>query len=374
MTTFYMRYPSSVWSPAKGLRPVLLDRIRQLHRYLEQNRLVQGVVAVASFPIGAVQKWLARYRQSRLAYLPDSAAPTERADRLHHPVPGVPFRRQKGALRACRWIHDDDREQFHCDGYMVIRGVVPSSLVAKAAREIAAFVRADLADSTTWYRGPLALDGIVPMHHAQSLWDIRQCPNLYDVFAEFFGTARLMVDMNRCIFRPPVHRRFPKISRGTIHWDTDPRGPQPASVQGVVLLSDVCRNGGGFQCLPDVYRNLDGWLKRYAPRHDFNFFYPGLNHWHTTQVDGKAGDVILWSTELPHGSAINLSNCPRIAAFVSMQPCGDNAQLRESMRTWWLTKRAPDFWRGLPGQLDPEPGPPAALSDLGLKLIGISSW
>ena len=175
-------------------------------------------------------------------------------------------------------------------------------------------------------------------------------------------------------FRPPVHRRFPKISLGTIHWDTDPRGPLAASLQGVVLLSDVSRNGGGFQCLPDVFRNLDAWLTRYARRRDFDFFYPGLNDWDTIQVEGKAGDVILWSTQLPHGSAINLSNRPRIAAFVSMAPCGDDAELRKSMKTWWLTKRAPDYWRGLPGQLDPEPGPPAVLSDLGLKLAGMSSW
>jgi hypothetical protein len=212
------------------------------------------------------------------------------------------------------------------------------------------------------------------MHHAQSLWDIRQSPNLYQVFTEFFGTPRLMVDINRCIFRPPVHRRFPKISHGSIHWDTDPRGLRPASVQAVVLLSDVGRNGGGFQCLPDVYQSLDAWLKRYARRDNFDFFYPGLNHWKTTQVEGKAGDVILWSTKLPHGSATNLSNRPRVAAFVSMQPCGDDARLRESMKNWWLTKRAPDYWRGLPGQLDPEPGAPPVLSDLGLKLIGVSSW
>jgi hypothetical protein len=44
------------------------------------------------------------------------------------------------------------------------------------------------------------------MHHAQSLWDIRQCPNLYQVFAEFFGNPRLMVDINRCIFALPSIR------------------------------------------------------------------------------------------------------------------------------------------------------------------------
>lgn len=285
---------------------------------------------------------------------------------------------QRPDLPARRWIKDHDRQQFNAEGYMVIRNVVPRNLTGAAVREIAAFLRADLADSETWYGGPPQLDGLVPMHHAQSLWDIRQSPNLYQVFTEFFGSPRLMVDINRCIFRPPVHPGFPTISYGNIHWDTDPRVPGPATLQALVLLTDVRRDGGGFQCLSDVYRNLEAWLERYALQEDFDFFYPGLNRWKTTQVEGNAGDVILWSSKLPHGTAINLSDRPRIAAFVSMQPPPADAQLLESrkisMRTWWQTKRAPDYWRGLAGQVDPEPGTPAVLSELGLKLIGVLPW
>lgn len=257
---------------------------------------------------------------------------------------------------------------------MVIRNAVPATITANAVREIAAWVGADLRDSATWYRGAPELDGLVPLHHAQSLWDIRQCPSLHQVFAEFFGTSRLMVDINRCLFRPPVHPAFPTVSHGSIHWDTDPKTPGPGSLQSLVLLTDVSRNGGGFQCLPEVYQNLEEWLKQYASQADFDFFNPGLNDWKTTQVEGRAGDVILWSTKLPHGTATNSSNRPRIAAFVAMEPPADDAQLRESMKTWWLTKRAPDYWRGLPGQIDPEPGAPAVLSELGMKLIGTVPW
>src|ERR1051325_4855957 len=243
---------------------------------------------------------------------------------------------KKAHLPVPRWIEESDRRQFHAEGYMVIRNVLPLSVVREAVRDIAAFVGANLADSLTWYGGAPQLDGIVPLHHTQSLWNIRQSPNLYQVFAEFFGTERLMVDINRCIFRPPVHSSFPGLSYGTIHWDTDPRRAED-SLQAVVLLSDVDRNSGGFQCVPEIYQILNEWLKRRAFRDDFDFFNPGLNHWKTTQVAGKAGDVILWSAKLPHGSAINLSDRPRIAAFVCMQPPTDNAQVRESMKNWWLT-------------------------------------
>jgi len=134
-----------------------------------------------------------------------------------------------------------------------------------------------------------------------------------------------------------------------------------------VLLTDVGRDGVVSSAFPRFIkiwtRGLNG-----TRRNDFDFFNPGLNHWKTTQIEGKTGDVILWSTKLSHGSR------PRIAAFVSMQPPADSAPLRESMKTWWLTNRAPDYWRGLPGQIDPEPGAPAVFSELGLKLIGLLPW
>jgi hypothetical protein len=273
-----------------------------------------------------------------------------------------------------QWIKNEDRQRFQSEGYMVIRSVVPEGATSHAVSEIVAFLGADLDDCTTWYRNPPQNDGIVPMHHAQSLWDIRQSANLYEVFREFWRTHRLMVDINRCLFRPPCHPEWPTISRGDIHWDTDPRAAGPGSLQGVVLLTDVERGGGGYQCLPEIYRDLEAWLDRNAYRSDFNFFKPGLNNCRTTQIEGKAGDVILWSTKLPHGSAANLSHRPRIAAFVSMQPDADCAEHRASMKKWWLTKQAPDSWRGLPGQLESEPGEPAVLSELGMKLIGALHW
>lgn len=278
-----------------------------------------------------------------------------------------------GLGHSGRWISRLHRLYFRYKGYIVIRNVIPEELVANAVREITSFLGADLADNATWYGGPPELDGIVPLHHAQALWDIRQHPDLYEVFAEFFRDRRLMVDINRCIFRPPI-RAGSTVSYGNIHWDTDPRAPGPGSVQAVVLLTDLRPDGGGFQCLPEVYQNLSVWLEQNASQDDFDFFYPQLKQYRTTQLEGKAGDVILWSSKLPHGSATNSSGSPRIAAFVTVQPAISDVKVRELLKSWWLTKRAPDYWRGLPGQLDPEPGPPALLSELGLKLIGVLPW
>jgi hypothetical protein len=114
--------------------------------------------------------------------------------------------------RFSRWIKDKDWQQFKSDGYMVIQDVIPTCLTTKAVLDIAAFVGADIRDSTTWYRGPVENDGMVALHHAQSLWNIRQYPTLHQVFSEYHGTHKLMVDINRCCFRPPCHRDWPTLS------------------------------------------------------------------------------------------------------------------------------------------------------------------
>jgi ectoine hydroxylase-related dioxygenase (phytanoyl-CoA dioxygenase family) len=113
------------------------------------------------------------------------------------------------------------------------------------------------------------------------------------------------------------HPYWPELSRGDIHWDTHPRVEDGGTLQCVALLTDVERNGGGSQCVPGIFQDLDAWLDQNARGCDFDFINPGLNC-PTTQIEGKAGDVILWSTKLPHGGAANLSERPRIAA---LSPC-----------------------------------------------------
>ncbi|MBS1833730.1 MAG: phytanoyl-CoA dioxygenase family protein [Acidobacteria bacterium] len=276
-----------------------------------------------------------------------------------------------------RWIQPEHRQHFATQGYVVIPGVLPANRVEDAVRDIAAYVSADLADPETWYNMPHQLDGVVPLHHAQSLWNIRQDENLYQMFTEFFGTHRLRVDINRCIFRSPVRDANPWISHSDIHWDTDPMGPAEEALQACIPLTPIRANTGGFQCIPEIYRQLDAWLNENARgRAHFDFQRPCLNnHRGIVQIDAEAGDVILWSTRLPHGSASNLSRRSRIATFVTMCPPADSDELRMELEELWLTRRPPWYWRGLPAQYDPEPGDaPAELTSLGKRLLGVLPW
>lgn len=272
------------------------------------------------------------------------------------------------------WFTPQHRAQLQADGYAAVRGVVPRELASRAAREIAGFVGANLDDPSSWYGPHLVNRGFIPVHHAQVLWDVRQHPNLHAVYSEIHGTHKLLVDINRCAFHPPRHRRWPQAGRGEIHWDVDPRDRGRAGIQGAVLLSDVRKGGGGYQCRPDIYRRADRWLDKHARSDTFDFFNPGLTFWRAVEVEGQAGDLIVWNSRLPHGPAPNRSQRPRIVQFVSMGKIGDDAARLKKIADWYHEKRAPEIWRGLPYQQDPEPGPPARLTSLGRRLIGLDPW
>ncbi len=274
------------------------------------------------------------------------------------------------------WICENDRELFQSEGYMLIRNVVPEHLIQPACIEIARAVGANLRRRRSWYKGEPQNDGLVPYHHLQSVWNIRQDPDVYAAFSEFWGgETRLYTDINRSCFRPPCHRKFPELSRGEIHWDIDPRKGSDGWIQGIVLLTDIKQDNGGFQCIPDVYKNIDKWLAENASHDSFDHFYPGLNdHPAIIQLEGKAGDILIWSTLLPHGPARNLAKIPRIATFLTLTPNKNSHEIKEEMTTLIAAKRAPEKWRGLPGQLDPEPGEPVYLTTLGKKLTAQVEW
>ena len=87
------------------------------------------------------------------------------------------------------------------DGYAVLSGLVPDRLLKAARDVICSFVGADLDRPETWYRHEPLVWSVVPVHHAQAFWDVRQWPALHDAFAKIWGTEKLWVTMDRGIFK-----------------------------------------------------------------------------------------------------------------------------------------------------------------------------
>ena len=93
------------------------------------------------------------------------------------------------------------------------------------------------------------------------------------------------------------------------------------------------------------------------------------------KVPGKAGDLVIWNSLLPHRGGKNEGESPRLTQYISMFEAGSRNETAEERTALWRDKRVPKGWRSWPGTvIDPEPGAPARLDALGRKLLGLDSW
>jgi Phytanoyl-CoA dioxygenase (PhyH) len=270
-------------------------------------------------------------------------------------------------------ISADDLASFRANGYVVARRVASPETLRAAVGAIVRWLGVSLDEREGWYRLRAEQVGIVPIHHPQVFWDNRQLPRMFEAFREIYGTHRLWVSMDRGSFLPPLDRSYPAHTGWhRLHWDVDPREQRtaPLRVQGMLYLTDTPEEQGAFQCVPEIYRGLDAWLGAHAPTEDERLDVSGYR---VVKVPGRAGDLVIWNALLPHASSENHGPVPRLTQYISMHPEGAAEERHERIENW-REVRAPAWWRGWVGQPDPEPWPPATLTPLGRKLLGLDAW
>jgi Phytanoyl-CoA dioxygenase (PhyH) len=264
-----------------------------------------------------------------------------------------------------------ERQQFDTQGYVVARGVAPAGHLAAAIEEICAFHGTWLDDPSTWYRVPLDSWDVVPIHQGQAIWNNRALPAVHAAFAELLGTQKLWVSMDRTGFKPPARGKYDRDS--SVHLDDHPRErltDRSLRVQGMLYLTDTPAGSGAFECLPSFLPLTLPWLAA----------HPGLDSPDYTghalvQVPGKAGDLVIWNSLLPHRGSKNRGATPRLTQYISMFEAGGRKLTAEERVALWRGKRVPKTWRDWPATVrDPEPGAPAVLDALGRKLLGLDAW
>lgn len=260
------------------------------------------------------------------------------------------------------------RSQLAEVGFAHVEKVIPTELTEAVLRALKDVSCVDFHDTASWYELPDSYPGIIPCHHHCSQWAIRQHPRLHQVFAELWRARDLWVSMDRIGFVPPLRAGELEISQ--LHWDMDPRGE--FTYQAIVYLTDAPQDRAPFHAVPDIFKHLDSWLGRQPE--DFDFFCADFSDAPTQAVPGKAGDLIIWNSRLPHGPGPNRAELPRVMQAVTLFPPTHATWSRAEQIDWWLTKRAPPWWRDVPGQVDPEPGGPAELTSLGERLVGLTPW
>lgn len=301
-------------------------------------------------------------------------------------------RGETGALRdiiktrPLRVLSEADWAQWIAQGYVVVKQAVPPERIAAVEAMLWAFEEMDPDDPETWQRPQrrphkmpeLNNTGMVEVYNHQSLWDTRQTPRIYDAFVDIWDREDLWVAIDRANLNPP-NRAAREAGRvdGFIHFDVDvSRRPLPVAVQGILSLRPQGGAIGGFQCVPSVFAEIDGWWAKQPVGSDP--FRPDVTGRAVINVDMEAGDLLIFNSLLAHGVRPNRSEASvRMAQYVSMFPADfADEPLRQERIRLWRERDHPqgDAFPGDPRGIERRDFEAARLSPLGRRLLGLDPW
>ncbi|WP_405591407.1 phytanoyl-CoA dioxygenase family protein [Streptomyces sp. NBC_01190] len=296
-----------------------------------------------------------------------------------------------------RVLTEEDFARWQTYGYVVVKEAIPAAAAKRLLDFTWDFQGLDPGRPDTWYQErefrtdldrELHIYGFVEAYHHQLMWDSRQAQRVYDAFVDVWDCEELWVTLDRLNLNPPnVKNRDRALIAPTergfdidLHWDVDTSlGVLPQRVQGIIALNDTTRELGGFQCSPELFHRFERWralqpegrdpIRPAIDRAEFPVVRPELH----------AGDLLIWNGLLAHGVAPNTSaDGVRAVQYLSMMPALETHQeLRQSRVESWRNLSTPDWNATLVGDADKHESlryGTAELTDLGAKLLGLSSW
>ncbi len=95
-------------------------------------------------------------------------------------------------------------------------------------------------------------------------------------------------------------------------------------------MNDSTSDVGGFQCVPELFRNFNQWFAHQPQGRDP--FHPDLTGLEVKFVPMQPGELLIFNTLLAHGIKPNQTkDRVRMAQYTSMYPAeGENVQKRET--------------------------------------------
>jgi len=302
------------------------------------------------------------------------------ASGINPPLSKIVKQRPLRVLTPAQW------QSWQRDGYVIIKNAVPQELINPVVEMLWEFQEMDPNNPDTWYQPQRRLyemkelngAGMVEVFNHQSLWDVRQHPRMYDIFVDIWDREDLWVALDRANLSPPNKqaRESGKVNR-FIHFDVDvSQRPLPVAVQGVLSLAKQGGEIGGFQCVPEIFRQIDTWWERQPP--GANPFFPDTSGFEIVNADMDAGDLLLFNALMPHGVRPNRSKDKiRMAQYVSMFPAdfANDAVRNERIRIWREQSHPLGVaFAGDPREYERRHYPLAELNPLGRKLLGLDAW
>jgi hypothetical protein len=267
-----------------------------------------------------------------------------------------------------------EREMAHFDeqGYVILHDAVPAENLQAVIDAIAWWVGGP--EKQRWYKPPYQPGGIMQFFHHQALWDNRQHPRVYEAFKQVHGREDLWVSHDRVSMKLPRHPEHPEYDNaGFAHWDADlSKLPLKFGVQGVLALTDTTPDMGGFRCRPGIHKELAAWVAAQPP--GANLKYPHYQGDDMQAIPMRAGDLLIWQQGLAHGPGANLTDRPRLAQYIAMNPQTFDDEQRRLQRIKWLEGRAETGLGIDERRWEEKFGQPVKLTPLGRKLVGYDRW
>lgn len=299
--------------------------------------------------------------------------------------------------RKLRVLSEEDFAFWQKYGYVVVPQAVPASAAQELLDFAWEFQGLDPDRPEAWYEErefrtdldrELHIYGFVEAYHHQLLWNSRQAQRVYDAFVDVWDCEELWVTQDRLNLNPPnIKNRDRALIAPTergfdirLHWDIDSTlDVLPQRVQGIIALNDTKPDQGGFQCSPELFHRFDEW-KADQPE-DRDPIRPTIDpeEFPVVRPELKAGDLLIWNGALAHGVAPNTSaSGVRSAQYLSMMPALEShEELRRSRVESWRTLGTPEWNKTLVGDAVTHESlryETATLTDLGAKLLGLTSW
>lgn len=197
-------------------------------------------------------------------------------------------------------------------GYVVLPDAIGHDEIAAVRDLVWAEVGGTPDDPDSWYRP--REDGImVARFQHPALEAARRSPRIMKAFAQLWGSENLWCTIDRMGFNPP-ERPGHEFAGSDLHWDVSLAQPIPFGTQAVLYLVDTSADMGAFRCVPGFHKRIDDWLDEMGPDSDPRAvdLHAGQHH-----VAGRAGDLVVWRQDLPHGASPNRSDRPRLAQYLN---------------------------------------------------------
>jgi hypothetical protein len=268
-------------------------------------------------------------------------------------------------------LSDEDRVFWEENGYVIVHNAVPPENCKAAEKAVWDFLEMEPDNPDSWYPDPPRRGIMVEIYQHQALWDNRQYPRVHQVFSEIWGTEKLWVSFDRASMNPPERPDW-KFPGPYLHWDMSLEMPVRLKVQGVLYLADTPPNQGAFTCIPGFHRKLEAWLKSLPSDADPRKVIRERSA-EAIPISGKAGDLIIWHSALPHGSSPNSSTRPRLAQYITMSPAPENNEEARQLRITGWRERLTGLGKHQK-EKEHHYGKTAELTPLGRKLLGLDRW